>query len=69
MNSNKIELIIQDYVVEIIYGKTWVKDKIYIYDPCLTLSTTTELIILDYLYQEGFIQDRRIKYEIIRCEY
>jgi len=46
----------------------WGNDTIYIYDG-LSDSTEKEIIaITNYLYDEGFIQDRRTKCTILRGE-
>lgn len=47
----------------------WKETKIYIYDPQVEVSEEESMIIIEYLYNEGFIQDRRIPYELVRIEY
>lgn len=67
MMTKRIEL--SNAMVEIYYGETWREDKVYIYDPQLLLSEKDVASIIDYLYNEGFIQDHRVNYELIRIEY
>jgi len=46
----------------------WLNEKVYIYD-CLSGSTEKEKnAMMEYLYEEGFIQDRRTKCTVIRGE-
>ena len=47
----------------------WTKDKVYIYDPELKVTEQEKNQIIDYLYSEGFIEDRRTQSEFIRIEY
>jgi hypothetical protein len=49
--------------------ENWTKDKVYIYDPQLQVTEDEKNQIIDYLYSEGFIEDRRIQSELIRIEY
>ncbi len=49
--------------------ENWTKDKVYIYDPQLQVTEDEKNQIIDYLYAEGFIEDRRIQSELIRIEY
>jgi hypothetical protein len=65
MNHN---LIVQNYVVEIKRGEHWTGDRVYIYDPCLNLPENLEMTILEYLYEEGFTQDRRVAHTVVRVE-
>jgi hypothetical protein len=46
----------------------WGNKKIYIYDALSDLADVERDVIIDYLYAEGFIDDRRTKCEIIRGE-
>ena len=46
----------------------WEGDKIYIYDCTEELPEEEADVIVDYLYQEGFIMDRRTKTTIVRGE-
>ena len=46
----------------------WGNHRIYIYDGLSDLSDVERDKILDYLYEEGFIDDRRTQCEIIRGE-
>jgi len=63
MNQN---LIVQNYAIEIKTGEHWTQDKIYIYDCTEELSEEEADVIVDYLYQEGFIKDRRTERKIVR---
>ena len=47
----------------------WTKDKVYIYDPKLQVTKAEKAKIIDYLYSEGFIEDRRTPSELVRIEY
>ena len=49
--------------------ESWTKDKVYIYDPQLQVTEEEKNKIIDYLYSEGFIEDRRTQSEFIRIEY
>jgi ribosomal protein S8 len=61
-------LIVKNYLIEIKRGEHWMQDKVYIYDSCLNLPEKLEATILEYLYDEGFIQDRRTEYTVVRVE-
>jgi len=50
-------------------SESWTKDRVYIYDPQLQVTKEEENQIIDYLYSEGFIEDRRTKSELVRIEY
>jgi len=50
-------------------SESWTKDRVYIYDPQLQVTREEENQIIDYLYSEGFIEDRRTKSELVRIEY
>ena len=43
----------------------WLHDRVIIHDPIDTLDTENVTEILQYLYDEGFIQDRSTPYQII----
>jgi len=43
----------------------WLHDTVFVYNNKKTISKKEIAVILDYLYNEGFIQDRRTKYEIL----
>ena len=49
--------------------KSWTKDRVYIYDPQLQVTEEEKNQIIDYLYSEGFIEDRRTPSELVRIEY
>ena len=49
--------------------ENWTKDKVYIYDPQLQVTEDEKNQIIDYLYSEGFIEDRRTQSEFVRIEY
>jgi hypothetical protein len=49
--------------------ENWTKDKVYIYDPQLQVTEEERSQIIDYLYSEGFIEDRRTQSELVRVEY
>tara|TARA_R100000808_G_C2012673_1_gene64512 strand:+ start:126 stop:359 length:234 start_codon:yes stop_codon:yes gene_type:complete len=46
----------------------WGNKRIYIYDGLSDLSDVERDKIIDYLYTEGFVDDRRVRCEIIRGE-
>jgi len=47
----------------------WKRKKIYIHDVIESGLRDSEVIsIIEYLYEEGFIEDRRTDYEILRPE-
>jgi hypothetical protein len=49
--------------------ESWTKDKVYIYDPQLQVTESEKNQIINYLYSEGFIEDRRTQSELVRIEY
>ncbi len=66
--TTRIEL--NKRVVEVYTSsQSWTKDKVYIYDPQLEVTEEEKNKIIDYLYSEGFIEDRRTQSEFIRIEY
>jgi len=46
----------------------WWGYKIYIYDGLSDATEAEAIKIIEYLYNEGFIPDRRVEYAIIRGE-
>ncbi len=46
----------------------WTNEKIYIYDALSDASEKEITMMIEYLYNEGFIQDRRTECEVIRGE-
>ena len=46
----------------------WGNHKIYIYDCLSDLTDAERDAVINYLYEEGFIDDRRTKCEVIRGE-
>ena len=55
----------EDYSIEIRSSSNFWKDKTFIiYDPANDLTEKTQQLIIEYLYEEGFIEDRRTKVEI-----
>ena len=46
----------------------WGNHKVYIYDCLSDLADVERDFIINYLYEEGFIDDRRTKCEVIRGE-
>ena len=46
----------------------WMQEKIMIHDPKDSISETKIKNIIQYLYDEGFILDRRTPYEVVRAE-
>ena len=46
----------------------WMKEKILIYDNDNSLSKLEIRKIIQYLYDEGFILDRRTPYEVVQTE-
>ena len=43
----------------------WKNKRIYIYDPEQKIETKDIFKIIQYLYDEGFLEDRRTEYEVI----
>ena len=68
MEDGVEKLIINGVSLEIHYDKTgyWKNDKIYIYDCVEGLREEESDLIIDYLYEEGFIMDRRVQSTIVR---
>lgn len=68
MKNDVDRLVLNGVVVEIYYDKDgyWEGDKIYIYDCTEELPEEEADVMVDYLYQEGFIMDRRTKMTIVR---
>ena len=67
MDTEKVT--INGLKVEIHYDKTgkWQKDRVLFFDGEEQYVSEAEVAItLEYLYHEGFILDRRIKYEIVQ---
>lgn len=66
-----IRVEVYSWMVEIHYNPEgdWQADKIYIYDPQVKITEEEIYNIIDYIYSEGFIEDRRTPYEIVRIEY
>ena len=56
---------INNTVVEIYRGQTWRNDRVYIFDPQLLLSEEEVASIIEYLYAEGFIDDRQTPHEVV----
>ena len=46
--------------------KNWQADKIYIFDPNSQVTGKEKKQIIEYLYLEGFIEDRRTSSEVVR---
>ena len=46
----------------------WMKEKILIHDKDNSLEEPEAKKIIEYLYEEGFILDRRTPYEVVRAE-
>jgi len=46
--------------------RNWKDDKVYIYDSLGDVSEKEVSLIIDYLYNEGFILDRRTAYNVIK---
>ena len=46
----------------------WGNHRIYIYDALSDLADVERDVIINYLYEEGFIDDRRTRCEVIRGE-
>ena len=46
----------------------WMNEKIYIYDTKSNASEKDVHMMVNYLFHEGFIQDRRTQCEVIRGE-
>ena len=52
-------------VAEIYRGQTWEDDKVYIFNSKLSLTEGEVASIMEYLYAEGFIDDRRTPHELV----
>ena len=46
----------------------WMKERILIHDKDNSLEKPEIKKIIEYLYEEGFILDRRTPYEVVRAE-
>ena len=57
---------INNTIAEVYRGETWRKDRIYIHNPRLNEKEVSSII--EYLYNEGFIEDRRTSCELIGSE-
>ena len=70
VEDNIEKLILNGLAVEIYYDALgdWRKDLVYIYDCKEDLSDAEAEKIIGYLYDEGFIMDRRIEFVIVRGE-
>ena len=55
-------------VIEIRYEDDWRESAVYIYDCISEMEVEEKDSIINYLYNEGLISDRRIRAEIIRGE-
>jgi len=68
MHDGIEKLIINNNPVEIHYDKTgnWQKDKVYIYDCTEELPEEESDLIINYLYEEGFLMDRRVETTVVR---
>ena len=68
MEDNVEKIILNGLQVEIFFDKTgdWKKDKVYIYDCKEALTDEEAIRMICYLYDEGFIMDRRIEFVIVR---
>ena len=71
MEDGVERLVLSNHVVEIHYDKTgnWRKDKIYIWDCEEVLPEENANQIINYLYEEGFIMDRRLELIVVRGGY
>ena len=71
-NDPKYTVVVNGIFAEVYESKPeeeyWGNKKIYIYDCLSDLADVERDKIIDYLYEEGFIDDRRTKCEIIRGE-
>lgn len=71
-NKAKYTVVVNGLYTEIYEAKPkeefWGNKKVYIYDCLSDLADVERDSIIDYLYMEGFIDDRRTKCEIIRGE-
>ena len=68
MEDNVEKLILNGLQVEIYYNALgdWKKDKVYIYDCKEDLTEAESKKIISYLFEEGFILDRRIEVVVVR---
>ena len=57
---------INNTIAEVYRGETWRKDRVYIHN--LRLNEKEVAHIIEYLYNEGFIEDRRTVCELIGLE-
>ena len=67
-----MELLVHNWKVEIKEERNihypagyWKSKRIYIYDPKQKIETKDIFKIIQYLYDEGFLEDRRTEYEVI----
>ena len=73
MNEEPIHSIVINGLIVEIYDKNpaedfWGDKKIYIYDCLSDLTDKERDLLINYIYDEGFIDDRRIECEVIRGE-
>ena len=78
MNLKIGDIVVNGLIVEIFEGVRregksypaghWMGEHIYIYDGLSDAADNEIISVLDYLYEEGFIQDRRTPHTIIRAE-
>lgn len=78
MNLKLGDIIINGFIVEIFEGvikegvkypkDDWRGEKVYIYDGLGDSSEEEIKQVIDYIYSEGFIQDRRTDHVILRPE-
>jgi hypothetical protein len=72
------EIVINGLIIEIFEGIEregkpypkghWMGEQIYIYDGLSDAADNEITAVLDYLYEEGFIQDRRTSFTVIRAD-
>jgi len=71
-NDPKYTVVVNGLFAEVYDAKPeenyWGNHRIYIYDCLSDLTEEERAVIIGYLYDEGFIDDRRTKCEVIRGE-
>jgi hypothetical protein len=64
------ELFLNGFYIEVTLSEDedWQKDAIYIYDCLSSMREEERDSLIEYLYSEGFVQDRKTRCEVIRGE-
>ena len=72
MNLKIGDIVINGFIAEIFEKNSehaegdWRNEKIYIYDGIGDASEEEVALVIEYLYSEGFIQDRKTEHTVLR---